>query len=479
MNLENKQDITTIGEMLDRVKKVFFYRICGTGMGAAATLFKEKGIYVEGGDIKFYPPMGDYLKKSNIPCHELKNITPEFLKSFDLIVVGNVVGKNSSDARMIEDVGVPFVSFPAALGAFILNDLNVVGIAGTHGKTTTTYLFMQVFEKLGFAPGYFIGGVLDDRPSSRIGDGSYFFIEADEYDSAYFEKISKFRLYQLKNIVLTSLEFDHADIFKDVEAIKNEFRAIFDKVNKHFIVSCDYQATQELLSEFNLLSSDRVMTYGEHRGVIPKIVSSGSWGTKFLLDIQGSSVSFETNLIGMHNILNLTSVILFAVMENIDLKNIQDSVKNLKMVKRRQELKGKYKGMDVIDDFAHHPRAVKLTIDAIKCRYDKKEIIVVIEPNSATARSAIFQTEFRESLEGADVVIVAKPQTSTTIKEVGDLDSYRIAKELNEKNIKAFVVENRDSLLLKIDEVASQDRVLLVLSNGTCLGLWESNFCSF
>ena len=192
-------------------------------MGAAACLLRESGRHVEGADVAFAPPMDAYLRSTGIPLHPLAEVSDNYLKSFDLIVVGNVVARNSPDAQRLERLGVPLISFPAALNKFILQDKRVVGVAGTHGKTTTTFLAVQVFEALGEKPGYFIGGVMEDRGSSHIGERELFFIESDEYDCAWFEKIAKFRLYNISDLILTSLEYDHADIYGSLEDIVDQF----------------------------------------------------------------------------------------------------------------------------------------------------------------------------------------------------------------------------------------------------------------
>jgi UDP-N-acetylmuramate: L-alanyl-gamma-D-glutamyl-meso-diaminopimelate ligase len=272
MNLANKLDYNSLKKIQKDIKRVFFYRVCGTGMGAAACLLKEKGLHVEGGDINFYPPMSTYLESTGIPLHKLETMTTDYLKTFDVIVVGNVVPNGGRDALMIEDLGVKFVSFPTAIGALVLSDVNVIGIAGTHGKTTTTFLASQVFEKLGTDPGYFIGGVIDGQSSSKLGSGKYFFIESDEYDSAYFEKISKFRSYSLDNMILTSLEFDHADIFNSVEDIKNQFRAAIPHIEKTLIFSGDYISAVELFHEFKEDRAGKCFLYGEKTEVGPKIL---------------------------------------------------------------------------------------------------------------------------------------------------------------------------------------------------------------
>jgi len=479
MNLKNKCDFLELSKLSLKIKKIFFYRVCGTGMGAAACLLKEKGYEVHGGDLNFFPPMSTYLESTGIPLYKQSDLTEDFLKSFDLIVVGNVVPGTSPEARMIEELGVKFCSFPTAIGALVLKDVNVVGIAGTHGKTTTTYLATQVFEKLATDPGYLIGGVIDGRNSAKLGSGKYFFIESDEYDSAYFEKISKFRSYSIDHLILTSLEYDHADIFNSVEDIKNQFRHAIPHIDKSFIFSGDYLASVELYREFRESNEElkrSFILYGEKTPAGPVILKSESDLTTFKLHFQKKDYQFETNLIGKHNILNLSAVILFALQEGFSESEIQKTLLNLQMVKRRQEERGRYKGMLVIDDFAHHPRAVDLTIDGIKTKYPNKKVHVVMEPNSATARSAIFQKEFTDSLKAADSVVFTKPTRPTSVKNVGDLDIYKIVDEVKKSGRHGSVVGNLDELMREIDQLAENDQVLLILSNGTCLGLWESKF---
>lgn len=474
MNLANKLDFTSLRNIKNDIKKVFFYRVCGTGMGAAACLLKEKGYAVEGGDINFYPPMSTYLESTGIPLHKLDSVTPEFLKTFDLIVVGNVVPGNSDTARMIEDLGVKFASFPTAAGALVLADVNVVGIAGTHGKTTTTYLATQVFENLNANPGYLIGGVMEGRPSSVLGDGKYFFIESDEYDSAYFEKISKFRSYSIDNLILTSLEFDHADIFDSIEDIKAQFKAAIPKIEKKFIICSDYKAAMELVEEYKDSKREWIL-YGDNSESGPKITSAQSEKTIFTVKYKNQAYEFETDLIGKHNILNLTSVILYALSENFTYEQIKNAVKVLKMVKRRQEVRGSYKGSLIIDDFAHHPRAVELTLDAIITKYPNKKVHVVMEPNSATARSSIFQQEFEDSLSRASSVIFTKPTRPTSVKNAKDLDIYKITEHVRSTGRPASVVGDLNELMSEIEKCVGEDSVVLILSNGTCLGFWESD----
>jgi UDP-N-acetylmuramate: L-alanyl-gamma-D-glutamyl-meso-diaminopimelate ligase len=470
MNLENKVDSNYLLKNKHKLKKIFFYRICGTGMGACACLLKEIGYSVEGGDVNYFPPMSTYLNDTGVKCHKLDDITDEFLKDFDLIVVGNSVPRVSEYSEQVERCGIAFTSFPDLMGALVLRDKNVIGIAGTHGKTTTTYFLTLLLEELGKHPGYFIGGIVNGRPPSRLGKSDYFIIESDEYDSAYFQKISKFRLYAINHMILTSLEFDHGDIFETVEDIKDEFRAIFEKDDlKSLICDDSYLATTELIQEFklkaNCYSLDKI-----------NFIEATPTSTIFSIDLNGVKETFETNILGKQNILNIVSCILFLDSEGFELSGVKTALKHLELVKRRQEIKGCYKGSVVIDDFAHHPRAIELTIDSIKQRYQDKEIVVIFEPISATARSSIFQKEFSESLMHANKVILANAGVKTTAFIKNDLDFDQIVTELNANKVPARSCENLDQLRSAIDEFANNDNVLLILSNRTCLGLWESDF---
>ncbi|MCO4792459.1 MAG: hypothetical protein KC493_02010 [Bacteriovoracaceae bacterium] len=460
-------------DLLKNVKRIFFYRICGTGMGAAACLLKEAGYDVEGGDQNFYPPMSTYLESTGIPCKQINDVEDDYLKSFDLIVVGNVVPRKSEDARRIESLEVPFISFPSALGHLVLNEQNVIGIAGTHGKTTTSFFMTQILENLGKAPGYFIGGVIDGRPPSRLGDGSYFIIESDEYDSAYFEKISKFRTYHINHLILTSLEFDHADIFESIEDIKDEFRALLPNVNGTNIVCGNYQANKDLLNEY---PQKEVNWYGSesHSGPYVKNISENK--TTFSIIYNEEEIEFSTNIIGNHNIENITSCILFCLSEGFSINEVQESIKDLSLVKRRQEIRGRYKNAIIVDDFAHHPRAVEATIEAIRSRFINKKIKVIFEPHSATARSSLFQKGFIDSFMSADEVFLTKLPRPTTAKGAEDLDVDTVVQTLQSKQKKAGVLESLDDVTSYIKKSADEESVILVLSNGTCLGLWQSDF---
>ena len=471
-NLISQEDLIA---RRSQIKKVFFYRICGAGMGPAAVLVKQAGFQVEGADSAFYPPMSTFLETTGIPLHKLDVVTPEFLKQYDLIVVGNSVSGKLDAARMIEKTGVPFTSFPSALGSLVLKEKNVIGIAGTHGKTTTTYFLTQMLESLGQNPGYLVGGIIEGRDPAKLGD-KYFVIEADEYDSAYFHKISKFRLYELKNMILTSLEFDHADIFSSVEKIEDEFRAVMPNMKSTLIINQEYPSAMKLVKEYSTNPSQKWFLYGDKSEVGPHNIKTFENGSEFEVKWKGEMIPFKSSVVGGHNVLNITSCILYLLSEGFKVADVQKAALAIGMVKRRQEVRGKYHDMVVIDDFAHHPRAITVTLDAIRARFKGKKIVTIFEPISATARSSIFQNEFRDSLAGSDKVIIAKASIATTALGGQDLDVDKLAKEITAMGKASQVATNLDELRTAIDKNLDKDGVLLVLSNRTCLGLWESSF---
>ncbi|MCO4755819.1 MAG: hypothetical protein KC478_15160 [Bacteriovoracaceae bacterium] len=475
INLSNALGGEDIAKRRDEFKKIFFYRMCGTGMGASACLLKEAGFHIEGADAAYFPPMSDYLKTTGIACHDLKDVDAEFLKNYDLIVVGNSVPRLSEHARMIENCGVPFTSFPTILGSLVLKERQVIGLAGTHGKTTTTYFLTQLLEKLGEDCGYLIGGIVNGRAPAKIGTSKYFTIESDEYDSAYFQKYAKFRQYELDHMILTSLEFDHADIYSSIEDIEKEFQESFNKLSGKLIANDAYPSIHKLKGVNPKLNWTM---YGDDSVEGPNNAVTGKDGSQFTLLFNGDQLQFSTNIVGKHNILNISACALFLLKEGFRPASVVEAVRELSLVKRRQEVRGTYNGSVVIDDFAHHPRAITLTVEAIQAAYPEKNIVTVFEPISATARSSIFQKEFTQSLMSSNKVILATNPLKTTVENSDNLDCDLLAQELMDKGIQACCARNLEDLREQINLWTSEENVLLVLSNRTCLGLWESDFVS-
>ena len=476
MNLENYLDSEKLSKNIHNYKSIFFYRICGTGMGAAACLMKEAGFNVSGADSSFAPPMSTYLESTGIELSNLEDVDARRLREYDLVVVGNSVPKGSRDAQIVEECGVPFCSFPTAIGTLILRDKAVIGVAGTHGKTTTTFFLTKMLEALGERPGYFIGGIMDDRPPARKGSDqgrNYFVIESDEYDSAYFEKFSKFHRYEIDHLLLTSLEFDHADIYENLEQIKDEFQRLRKVELTSEIMCFDYSAVRELVDD---IPSKNLLVYGRDQSN-PKDIRFEGGKSLFTISFKGEEHKFSTNILGAHNIENLTACILFLLSEGFEVNRVNDALSSLSMVKRRQEERGRYKSLIVIDDFAHHPRAIKETLKTLALKYPQKKIFTIFEPISSTARSNVFQKDYIDSFEGSEKIIFANSQIDTTARSYENLDLAILSKEIEKKHgIPVVEVQELSDLMDEIDSISGNDAVLAVLSNRTCLGLWNSNF---
>lgn len=471
LNLKNLVEGERLASLKGQIKKIFFFKVCGMGMGTCAQILSEAGFEVSGADNVYFPPMSNFLKESKIECFDLKDVDAEFLKNYDLIVVGNSVGRNSEAAQMIEDCGTAFSSFPSVLGEFILKDKKVIGIAGTHGKTTTTYYLTQILDRLGEKPGHFVGGILTDKLPSCLGEGELFVIESDEYDSAYFQKYAKFRQYYIDHLVLTSLEFDHADIYENVEAIEKEFTHIL-KDTKSLIVNNAYSSGSNVLEKFKKYSPS-YSTYGKNTG--PSNLDYKNGHCFFEIEYKNEKLKFETNIIGDQNILNLTSCILFCLERGHSVDAIQKTLLDLRNVKRRQEVRGEYKNMIVVDDFAHHPSSVDLTIDAIQKTFPDKSIYTVIEPSTSTARSKAFKDSFVPAFNKAKGVIVANPKIPTNAKVYDDLDYGKLAESIGRAHdIPSYEVQDLNALRIRIDEFSNNENsVLLVMGNRTILGLWQ------
>ena len=468
----NKKFLSTseIKTLKNTIKKIFFYRICGTGMGSAATLLKEFGFHVEGGDTEFFPPMSTYLENSQIPLRKISDCSDEYLKKFDLIIVGNVVPKNSEDAKKLEGLEIPLTSFPQALGGLLLNQKKVIGIAGTHGKTTTTYLGVQVFKALGIDAGFLVGGVLPDGPSSHVGNSELFFIEADEYDTAYFEKTSKFLHYEIDHLILTSLEFDHADIFKDEAEMTKSFYRLFEKKLAKIIVNIDYPLISQLIINKSISAK-----YGDNNVEFgPSCQKKTPNGTIFKLKYKNDFYDFETNLDSGHNILNLSAIILLALSLGHSPEKINIAIKNLKLVKRRQEKIGLINGAILIDDFAHHPTAVEKTLDTISNAYPDKEIVAIFEPASSTARSDLFQKRFGESFKVAHEIIIIPPNRKSTILSGGNLDIDTLCQDLNRQNKNTYLANTLNELEDILLNLANPKKLFITLSNAKVLNLFGS-----
>ena len=450
--------------------------ICGVGMASLAGLLQSQGYRVTGSDQNIYPPMSTYL--ADIGIEVMPGFHPEhFLIRPDLVIVGNAVSRDNPEAQAVLNQKIPFISFPQALGLFLIGERESLVVAGTHGKTTTTALAAWVLTRAGLDPGFFVGGVpLNFGSGWGSGKGNHVVIEGDEYDTAFFDKGPKFLHYRPRQVILTSVEFDHADIYRDLDHVKASFKRLMKIIPKDgcLVVCNDYPAAMEMAGE----SQSPVIVYGDGNGADWTLTNVKIRAGKSFFEpcYRGKSEGvIEALIIGQHNVKNALAVYAMARAMGIERGQLLDGFATFAGVKRRQELKGEGRGVLVIDDFAHHPTAVGVTIDAVKEAYPGRRLWALFEPRSNTSRRRIFEREFAEALSRADRVVLTGLYQPDKIVEQERMSVAAVAQEVNRLNpdARAVVVEKSQDIAAFVAQKAAPGDIVLVMSNGAFDGVQE------
>jgi UDP-N-acetylmuramate: L-alanyl-gamma-D-glutamyl-meso-diaminopimelate ligase len=459
---------------MEDIKNIYLIAICGTGMAALAGLLKGAGHRVSGSDANIYPPMSTLLENAGIPVlpgYRKENITDDI----DLVIVGNAVSKTNEEVQAVLDAGLEFTSFPEALSHFFLVGRKSLVVTGTHGKTTTTSLLSWVLESSGRKPGFMVGGWLKNFDNNhQVPEGDYFVTEGDEYDSAFFDKGPKFLHYRPDASILTGIEFDHADIFEDLDQIKTAFRKYVSLIRPEgFILVKHADANiQDVLGE----AVCKVETYGYLEGADWRI---GDYRFEaghgfFSLSFQGEKkADFQLAMIGRHNVENAAAVAALCLRLGLTVNEINTAFKSFHGIKRRQEVVGVSKGVTVLDDFAHHPTAIRLTLEAVKEAYPGQRLWAVFEPRSATSRRKIFEQDFPDSFLPADQVVFGGIFAPGKIKEEDRLDPERVVDLIRQRGGKANFIAEVDDIVAFIAENAKSGDVVLVMSSGGFGGIHQ------
>lgn len=440
--------------------------IGGTGMGSLARLLVEKGCRITGSDEKLYPPMSDQLYELKIKIYE--GYSPSNLSERpDLVIIGNVITKMNPEAQEVLRLGLPYRSMPQAVAEFFLKGKTSIVVAGTHGKTTIATLLAWLFYKAGEDPGFLIGGVGKNfEKSAHAGSGRIFIVEGDEYDTAFFDKGPKFLHYLPQAILLTSIEFDHADIYKNLDHIKESFKKLMEILPPDGLLIANGE--DENVKSITKLAKGRVLSYGLRQGFdyYPKTIEAKEDHTSFDLVGPGVSYSFKTTLMGGHNLSNVIGSVAMLIEYGIAPLNIQPGLDTFEGVKRRQEIVGEVKSVVVIDDFAHHPTAVAKTIAAMRQRYPKRRLWAIFEPRSNTSRRNIFRDQFVDALSQADRVLISGVFRSEKIPENERLDVQGVADTIMHKGVDAHYIPQPDNLLEFVLRNIGTNDVVLFMSNG-------------
>jgi UDP-N-acetylmuramate: L-alanyl-gamma-D-glutamyl-meso-diaminopimelate ligase len=449
------------------VRRIHLMAVCGTAMGALACMLTDLGYEVTGSDQKVYPPMSDFLAGRGIRI--MDGFRPENLgHPPDLVVVGNAVTRVNPEAVELERLGLPFCSMPQAINRFVAAGRQTLMVTGTHGKTTTAALLAWILHAAGCDPAFVIGGILKNFQSNyRLGNGGWIVIEGDEYDTAFFDKGPKFLHYRPAATVLTSIEFDHADIYRDLAHVKSAFRRLVDGLPPDsLLVACDEDPH---IPEVIAGAALTVRRYGRREGShwrLGPITVDPPWTTFDVLKAGSRFARFRTRLIGTHNLLNALAAIAVADHLGLSAAALSGALETFEGIRRRQEIRGEKRGIVVMDDFAHHPTAVRETIAAVKAAFPGRRIIAVFEPRTNSSMRKVFQPVYPASFEGADRVCIRRPPRLDKVPEAERFSSEELVAELNRRGKAAGFFADTDQIIDHLAQTTAPGDVILVMSNG-------------
>jgi UDP-N-acetylmuramate: L-alanyl-gamma-D-glutamyl-meso-diaminopimelate ligase len=452
----------------ENVKSIHLIAICGTGMGALGSMLKDLGYKITGSDQKVYPPMSEFLSSKGIAISEgfnEKNVS----YGPDLVIVGNAVSKDNPEVVRMNQMGFEFCSMPQAVNRFIAAGKKSLIVTGTHGKTTTSSILAWILYQAGLDPGFMIGGILDNFGSNyRIGKGEYFVIEGDEYDTAFFDKGPKFLHYDPFMAILTGVEFDHADIFKDIEHVRRTFDAFIAGISpRSTLLAFDNDKNvADLISERQC----RIVKYGRNVNALwhlGAVSIDPPWTFFEVLKHDAVFGNFKTRLVGEHNLLNALSTIALAHDLLIPKDIIAKALETFGGVKKRQEVRGERRGITVIDDFAHHPTAVRETIRAVKPFYPQGRIVAVFEPRTNSSMRKVFQNIYPLSFDDADLICIRNPSRLDKIPPAERFSSQKLVADLKHRGKDAHYFPDTDPIIDFIVSEAKPGDLILIMSNGS------------
>jgi len=462
-------------------KHIHLIGICGTAMASLAGMLKERGFRVSGSDAAAYPPMSDFLRGLGIPVaqpFDPRNLEPRP----DLVVVGNAMSRGNVELEHVLDQRIDFCSLPQLLHDEFLRGKEVLAVAGTHGKTTTTSMLSWIFHSAGLDPSFLIGGIAENFGSSfHLGQGKHFILEGDEYDTAFFDKGPKFLHYFPDAIILTSVEFDHADIYKDLDAVETAFKRLVNLIPRRGrIVAFDGMAGDATESPSLERCLAKAFCPVERYGAGPRAnwqvanlrLDPGrtSWA---VLHNRESWGDFQFSLAGEYNVWNATAAAALAASYGISKGAIAEALKTFKSVKRRLEVKAQVNGITIIDDFAHHPTAIAGTLKALRARYAGARLWAILEPRSNTLRRRVLQSDLARSLALADEVVVAGVFRSDAVPENERLELPALASEIERNGRRARLLADADAIVQTVAPEMRSGDVVAILSNGGFGGIYE------
>ena len=431
-------------------------------MGAVAVALQERGFKVSGSDESVYPPMSIFLRERSIALSEgyrAENIPADV----DAVVIGNAIKRGNPEVEAVLNRKIFYLSLPEVLKNYFLRGRHNLVVTGTHGKTTTTALLTWIMEKAGRKPGYLIGGIPKNLgQGARLNHSKYFVIEGDEYDTAFFDKRSKFIHYLPELLIVNNIEFDHADIFDDLEEVKLSFRRLLNVVPRNGMVLLNGDDRNCVEVAKDCLAQIVEIGLSENCAQRIRGVAYSSSGSRFKL----GDDNFEISLVGEFNVRNAAMAVTAARFYDVPKAKIDNALKSFSGIARRQEVRGEVRGVKVVDDFGHHPTAIAQTIQALRHRYPGHRIWAVFEPRSNTTRRAVFQEQLPEALQLADGVFIAQVAKLEQIPEKQRLNPESVVAAIANSGRPAFYEENADAIVDRIVPMLQPKDVVAVFSNG-------------
>jgi UDP-N-acetylmuramate: L-alanyl-gamma-D-glutamyl-meso-diaminopimelate ligase len=443
-------------------QKFHFLGICGTAMGAVAAELQERGYRVTGSDEKVYPPMSTFLEKKGIAPKE--GFRPENIPDdVDVVVVGNAMKRGNPEVEAVLNRKLFYLSLPEVLKNYFLRGRHNLVVTGTHGKTTTTAILTWIMEKAGRKPDYLIGGIPKNLgQGARLNDSKYFVIEGDEYDTAFFDKRSKFVHYLPELVIVNNIEFDHADIFRDLDDVKLSFKRLLNIVPENGMVLLNGDDANCVEVAKDCRAQMLEVGFSKNCGQRIRDVAYSTSASRFKL----GDDSYELPMVGEFNVRNAAMAATAARFYDVPKAKIDNALKTFEGTARRQEVRGEARGVTVIDDFGHHPTAVAQTLEALRHRFPGQRLWAIFEPRSNTTRRAVFQKQLPAALRLADGVFVAQVARLEQIPEQERLNPAAVVQEIADSGRPAFYEPNAEAIVERITPMLQPKDVVVVFSNG-------------
>lgn len=459
--------------------RVHVIGVCGVAMAQLAVILAEQGYRVSGSDKEFYEPMGSLLERSPV---ELKRgyAAENVSKDLDLVVIGNAISYGHPEVDAVEKLGLPYTFFPKILHEAVIRGKHSIVVCGTHGKSTTTALIASMLHKMGEDPGYFVGGIAMDLPASlAAGSGSFSVVEGDEYDSAFFAKVPKFAFYAPATAIINAIEYDHADIYPTIDHVKREFdKLVLSMPQGSTALAClDFPIVKELVREWRKAARCRIVTFGADPEADARLVERRYEGlvqvVRARLPVAGE-IELRLPMPGEYNARNALAGVLTAELAGLDVRAAASAISSFKRVKRRQEVRYNEGGAILVEDFAHHPTAVRQTVEAIREIFPKKRLWAVYEPRSNTSRRKVFQDEYVSAFSKADRVILCQVTARSIDTGSELLDVSQLAAEIGASGVDSRTMPDAASIAQHVLAGCGRDDVIVVMSNGSFGGLISS-----